>query len=74
MSDHHHETHEVYGLDTVRADAREALALAGGLREDLGRAEERIRDLEEKVTSLIDDAIRAHLESDPHIYPDGSTA
>jgi hypothetical protein len=46
MSDHQHEPYDVYGLDGTRQDAREALALVAGLREDLGRAEERIRALE----------------------------
>jgi hypothetical protein len=49
VSDHYHEPYEVYGLDDTRQDARQALALAEGLREDLGRAEERIRDLENKL-------------------------
>ena len=48
MSDHRHESYEVYGLDGTRQDAREALALAAGLREDLSAAEARIRELEDK--------------------------
>jgi hypothetical protein len=42
----------VYGLDGTRQDAREALALAAGLREDLAAAEARIRDLEQAVKAL----------------------
>jgi len=52
MSDHQHELSDVYGLDSTRQDAQEALALSGGLREDLGRAEERIADLERRVDVL----------------------
>jgi hypothetical protein len=52
VNDHYHESYEVYGLDGIRQDAREALSFAEGLREDLGRAEERIRDLEEQVAAL----------------------
>ena len=47
MSDHRHESYNVYGLDGISGDAREALALAAGLREDLAAAEDRIRELEE---------------------------
>ena len=46
MSDHRHESYDVYGLDGARQDAREALALVAGLREDLAAAEDRIRELE----------------------------
>lgn len=46
MSDHRHESYDVYGLDGARQDAREALALVAGLREDLAAAEDRIRNLE----------------------------
>jgi hypothetical protein len=49
MSDHRHESYDVYGLDGASQDAREALALAGGLREDLAAAEDRIRDLENEL-------------------------
>jgi hypothetical protein len=42
-----HEPYEVYGLDGPRQDAREALSLVGGLREDQFFAEARIRELEE---------------------------
>jgi hypothetical protein len=52
VSDHQHESYGVYGLDGTRQDAREALALAGGLREDLAAAEAQIRDLEQKVAAL----------------------
>lgn len=52
MSDHWHESYDVYGLDGTRQDAREAVALAAGLREDLGHAEERIHELEGKVANL----------------------
>jgi hypothetical protein len=52
VSDHNHESYEVYGLDTYRQDAAQALALIGGLREDLGRAEMAIRDLAERVSDL----------------------
>jgi hypothetical protein len=52
MSDHRHESYDVYGLDGTRQDAREALSLAAGLREDLGRTEERIAELEGKVANL----------------------
>jgi hypothetical protein len=52
VSDHQHESCDVYGLDGIRQDAREARSLAAGLREDLGRAQERIRDLEEQVAAL----------------------
>jgi hypothetical protein len=53
MSDHRHEPYDVYGLDSVHQDAREALALASGLREDLAAAEDRIRDLENKLDRQI---------------------
>lgn len=53
MNDRQHQSYDVYGLDGTRQDAREALSLTAGLREDLGRAEERIRELEEKL----DDAL-----------------
>lgn len=43
-----HESYDVYGLDGTRQDAREALSLAAGLREDLAAAEDRIRELEKK--------------------------
>jgi hypothetical protein len=46
VSDHRHESYDVYGLDGTSQDAREALALAAGLRQDLAAAEDRIRDLE----------------------------
>jgi hypothetical protein len=49
VTDHRHESYDVYGLDGTRQDAREALALAGGLREDLSAAEDRIRELEAKL-------------------------
>jgi hypothetical protein len=39
----------VYGLDGTSQDAREALALAAGLRQDLVAAEDRIRDLENEL-------------------------
>ena len=52
MSDHRHEPYDIYGLDGIRQDAREALALAAGLREDLSAAEDRIRDLEVQVAAL----------------------
>ena len=49
MSDHRHESYDVYGLDGTSQDAREALALAGGLGQDLAAAEDRIRDLENEL-------------------------
>jgi len=49
VSDHRHESSDVYGLDGTSQDAREALALAAGLREDLAAAEDRIARLEERV-------------------------
>jgi hypothetical protein len=49
MSDHRHESYDVYGLDGTSQDAREALSLANGLREDLAAAEDRIRDLETEL-------------------------
>jgi hypothetical protein len=52
VSDHMHEPYDVYGLDGTRQAAREALTLANGLPEDLGRAEERIHDLEGKLAAL----------------------
>ena len=51
-NDHRHESYDVYGLDGTRQDAREALALAAGLRDDLGAAEARIRDLEGRLARL----------------------
>ena len=53
MSDHRHESYDVYGLDGARQDAREALALVGGLREDLAAAEDRIRDLEGELARQV---------------------
>lgn len=52
MSDHRHESYDIYGLDGTRQDAREALTLAAGLREDLGAAEARIRELEDRIARL----------------------
>ena len=52
MSGHRHESYDVYGLDGTRQDARKALALAAGLREDLSAAEDRIRQLEERLAAL----------------------
>jgi hypothetical protein len=52
VSDHNHESYEVYGLDGTRSDVAEALNLASGLREDLSRAEQRIADLAERVNDL----------------------
>ena len=49
MSDHRHEQYDIYGLDGTSQDAREALALAAGLRQDLAAAEDRIRDLENEL-------------------------
>ena len=49
MSDHQHESYDIYGLGGTRQDAREALQLAAGLREDLAAAEDRIARLEERV-------------------------
>jgi uncharacterized coiled-coil DUF342 family protein len=67
VSDHQHESHEVYGLDGIRQDAREARNLADGLREDLATAENRIRQLEERISALeqsTPDAQRAQYEAD----------
>jgi predicted nucleic acid-binding Zn-ribbon protein len=50
VSDHYHESYEIYGLDSYRADVREALSLASGLREDLSRAEQRIAELGETIS------------------------
>jgi polyhydroxyalkanoate synthesis regulator phasin len=52
MSDHRHESYEVYGLESYPADVQEALNLASGLREDLGNATERITDLERRLSAL----------------------
>jgi hypothetical protein len=52
VSDHRHESYEVYDLDGARQDAREALALASGLHEDLAAAEALIRDLAERIAAL----------------------
>jgi hypothetical protein len=52
MSDHYHESYQVYGLDSALQDGREALNLASGLREDLSRAEQHIADLEERIRDL----------------------
>ena len=52
MSGHMHESYDVYGLDGAVQDAREALALAAGLREDLAAAAARIHDLEERLGAL----------------------
>jgi len=52
MSYHQHEQSDVYGLDGTRQNAQEALALSYGLREDLGKAEQRIIDLERRVDVL----------------------
>jgi hypothetical protein len=64
MSDHRHESYDVYGLDGARQDAREALALAGGLREDLAAAEDRIRDLEAELDRAVR-RLRAHIGNMP---------
>jgi hypothetical protein len=53
VSDHYHEPYEVYGLDGTSQDAREALALAGGLRQDVAAAEDRIRDLENELARQV---------------------
>ena len=51
MSDHQHD---------------DIWAHIGGLREDLGRAEARIAELEQ--------AVSAHRENEPHLYRDGSSS
>jgi hypothetical protein len=53
MSDHRQEQYDVYGLDGTSQDAREALSLTHGLRQDLAAAEDRIRELEETHASDI---------------------
>jgi hypothetical protein len=59
MSDHRHESYDIYGLDGTGQDAREALALVGGLREDLAAAEARLRELEERLAALEKDTPQA---------------
>jgi hypothetical protein len=53
MADHQHEPYEVYGTAATQAEVGDLHSVAAGLREDLGRAEERIRDLEEQVGQLL---------------------
>jgi hypothetical protein len=52
MNDHYHQSHEIYGLENIRQDTREALSLIDGLREDLSRAEQHISDLEGRIEDL----------------------
>lgn len=54
MSDHWHYASDIHGGAeehhrhySTESDVRELRSLVAGLREDLGRAEERIRELEE---------------------------
>ena len=51
MSDHRHEAYEVYNAATV-GDTQELRSYIDGLRQDLGFAEERIRELENELSSL----------------------
>ena len=60
MSDHRHKSDEAHDLDSTCQDAREALALAGGLREDLAAAEALIRELAERIAALEKQTPRAH--------------
>jgi hypothetical protein len=53
VSDHYHESYEIYGLGRTQSDVAEALNLASGLREDLRHAEERIADLETDLARSI---------------------
>jgi hypothetical protein len=53
VSGHRHEPYDIYGLDGTGQDAREALALADGLREDLAAAEARIRELENDLARQV---------------------
>jgi hypothetical protein len=51
-NDHRHETYDIYGTAATRGDIEHLESTARGLREDLGAAEERIRELETQLGDL----------------------
>jgi hypothetical protein len=61
MSDHRHETYDIYGTAATRSDVERLESEVRGLREDLGIAEGRIRDLE-----LAQQEFRAQLRDHDH--------
>jgi hypothetical protein len=52
MTDHSHEAWEVFGLDSISQNAREALSVAEGARQEAGAAEDRISELESRISEL----------------------
>ena len=57
MSDHRHEIYDIYGTAATSGDIERLTSLVNGLRQDLGAAEERIRDLEETVAHHINSEV-----------------
>ena len=51
MADHSHQAYEVWDVAS-QGDVSELRSLVGGLREDLGHAEGRIRELERELSDL----------------------
>jgi hypothetical protein len=49
VSDHYHEPYEVYGTAATASEVSRLESTAQGLREDLRRAEDRIRRLEDET-------------------------
>jgi hypothetical protein len=52
MSDHRHETYDIYGTAATSGDVEHLNSTVAGLRQDLAAAEERIRELEGNVRDL----------------------
>jgi hypothetical protein len=53
VTDHRHEIYDIYGTAATSGDVEHLKSTVDGLREDLGRAESRISDLEEQVGQLL---------------------
>jgi hypothetical protein len=51
VADHYHESYEIHGAATG-SDVADLSSYVSGVREDLGHAEERIRALEDRVSTL----------------------
>ena len=47
MSDHRHEPYDIYGTAATSGEVSRLESTVAGLREDLSRAEQRIRELED---------------------------
>jgi hypothetical protein len=67
MDDHRHEAYDIYGTAATRGEVERMESTCAGLREDLGIAEARIRDLE-----LAQQEFRARLSD--HDHADGAAS